>query len=356
MRILVGMSGGLDSSYTLNILKNEGHDLEGAVLVMHDYTDVTAAQKSADEAGIKLNIIDCREAFEREVVSDFLSEYTHGRTPNPCTVCNRKVKFEYLHTFAAENGFERIATGHYAGVGFNEENGRYYIRAGADKRKDQSYMLWNLTQEQLSVLTLPLYKLEKTDVRVRARENGISASEKAESQDICFIADGDYGAFIKRRGIAAEPGDFVDKDGKVIGRHRGIIHYTIGQRRGLGVSAGERLFVSAIDPEHNTITLLPGSGGVCRQAEVTSLNFQKAAPFKAENGTSVLKLRLFVKVRYSAPPIPCVLSLSADSGYTGGIRGIIEFSEEIKAVTPGQSAVFYDGDACGDIVAGGIIV
>ncbi len=341
MKILIGLSGGLDSSYALEILKNNGHEPEGAVLVMHDYTDTAGAERAAAEAGVKLHIIDCREEFEREVVGNFLREYTSGRTPNPCTVCNRMVKFAALRRYAAENGFERIATGHYAGVEMVEETGRYYIKMGKDRKKDQSYMLWNLTQEQLSVLMLPLSGLEKTEVRESAREIGLSAAEMAESQDICFIPDGDYAAFIEGRGISSAPGDFVGADGKVLGRHRGIIHYTIGQRRGLGVAAGERMFVSAIDPERGTITLLPG-GGTCRSAEVAALNFQKLAPCPA--GT---EMRLFVRLRYSAPPIPCTLHI------TGNGRGVIYFDEDVKSVTPGQSGVFYDSD--GGIAAGGVI-
>lgn len=338
MKILVGLSGGLDSSYTLNVLKNEGHELEGAVLVMHDNTDTEGAERAASEAGIKLNKIDCREAFEREVAQNFTREYARGRTPNPCTVCNRTVKFETLRAFASGNGFDRIATGHYAGVG--EANGRFFIKTAMDRRKDQSYMLWKLTQSQLSVLTLPLYGLKKEDVREAARSGGISAADKKESQDICFIPDGDYAAFIESRGVIPVPGDIIDGEGKIIGRHRGIIYYTVGQRRGLGVAAGERMFVSSIDPEKNIVTLLPGGGGKCTEARITDLNYQKLSPCPA--GTS---LRLSVKIRYSSPLMPCTLRISDKDGAK------VRFDEEVRSVTPGQSAVFYDND--GDIALGG---
>ncbi len=329
------MSGGLDSTYTANLLKSQGHEVYGAVLCMHDYTDVEGAVQASREVEIPLEIIDCRERFDRDVASYFATEYANGRTPNPCTVCNRLVKFEALTEYARSCGCEKTATGHYARLGF--ENGRYFIKRGADARKDQSYMLWNLTQEQLSMLYLPLGELEKSDVRASAREAGISASEKPESQDVCFLPDGNYADFVESRVGACKPGNFVDGNGKALGKHRGIIHYTVGQRRGLGIALGQRMFVSSINAKDNTITLLPDGGEALNSATLRNLNFQKISPIQSG------ELRASIKIRYAAPPVPCKITFIGDEAR-------VEFDSPIKSVTPGQSGVVYEND---DIVFGG---
>ena len=339
------MSGGVDSSYTAEILKRSGYEVEGAVLVMHSETDTEGAKRASEKTGIPLHVIDCKAEFETEVSDYFVREYASGRTPNPCTVCNRTVKFQKLYEYATENGFDKIATGHYADV--ECENGRYFIKKGADERKDQSYMLWNLTQEQLSVLLLPLSTLTKNEIKARAEELGIESAGKPESQDICFLPNGSYAEYVLSRlgdksADVSKEGDFIDPDGNVLGRHKGIINYTVGQRRGLGIALGKRMFVSAIDPKKNTVTLMPDGGSYSEKARINLLNFQKMnAP--ADDGATV---NAMIKVRYAAKPVPARVTFF-------GNEAEIEFSEPIRAITPGQSAVAYDGDA---ILFGGIFL
>ncbi len=335
MKILLGMSGGLDSTYTAELLKCQGHEVSGVLLDMHSYTDTDGAVKAAREVGIPLKVIDCRERFDREVAMYFAREYANGRTPNPCTVCNRLVKFEILLDEAKAGGFDRIATGHYARVGY--ENGRHFIKKGVDTKKDQSYMLWNLTEEQLSMLYLPLGEAQKSDVRASAREAGISSAEKPESQDICFLPDGSYADFVESRIGASKAGDFIDGNGSVLGRHKGVIHYTVGQRRGLGIALGQRMFVSSIDARANTVTLLPDGGQVCERAVLRNINFQKQIFRSGES------LRAEIKLRYAAPPIPCNINFI-------GNEAEVEFLSPVKSVTPGQSGVVYSGD---DLLFGG---
>lgn len=341
MRILVGLSGGLDSTYTAYNLKNEGHSVEGLVLVMHDYTDVSAAQKTADLLGIKLNILDCRELFQKYVVSNFISEYSSGRTPNPCTVCNRYVKMAELCRFARENSFDKAATGHYARICYDEEKDRYCIRKGADERKDQSYMLWHLTQEQLKMLYLPLCDTTKEQIREEARSSPFAyLSDAKESQEICFIPDNDYASYIeKEKGVFPE-GDFVDSDGKKIGRHKGIIHYTIGQRKGLGISLGAPAYITKIDPEKNTVTVEKQSDVKSNALVATCLNSQL---LPVDDGCEYI---LDVKIRYAARPMKARVLIE-------GQKARVEFTDSVRAITPGQSAVFYQD---GLIAFGGVII
>ncbi len=338
MKILLGMSGGVDSAFSAELLKAEGHEVEGAVLKMHGFTDVEGAKRAADKAGIKLHIIDCAEAFEKNVVSYFVSEYACGRTPSPCTVCNRTVKVELLVRFAEENGFDRAATGHYAHIG--EQDGRYFIMDGADERKNQSYMLWALSQEQIKKLVFPLGGLLKSDIRERARRLGIESAGKSESQDICFLPNRGYAEFVEKRLGKSPEGNFIDEGGKVLGRHKGIINYTVGQRRGLGIALGERMFVSAINVEDNTVTLQNASADGTRSAVLTDMNYQLMSEDKAFGEHNVL-----VKIRYAAKPVPARLVINES-------EATLLFDAPIKAVTPGQSAVMYRD---GKILCGGRI-
>lgn len=339
MRILLGLSGGLDSAFAAKLL-SEGHEVEGAVLLMHGYTDVKAARTAADEAGIPLHTLDRRELFRREVEGYFVSEYRQGRTPNPCAVCNPRVKIGELCRFATENGFERVATGHYAKI--KNENGRYYVAMGDDPRKDQSYMLWGLTQDQLRMLYLPLGEMTKENVRAKAAELGLSSADSRESQDICFIPDGNYAEFVTANSAPMKEGSFVSADGRVLGKHKGILHYTVGQRRGLGVSTGERMFVSKIDPETNEILLLPDGGGEISEMTVDGLNFQKLSPGDIGENNGI---ELTCKIRYAAKPVAVSVKLS------DGVARII-FRQPVRSVAPGQSAVFYSNDG---IAFGGFI-
>lgn len=342
MRILLGMSGGLDSTYAAIKLRDMGHTVEGALLLMHRYTDIESAKESAESLGIPLHIVDCRERFDALVVPHFMDEYLSARTPNPCIVCNSDVKFRVLYDYAMENGFDQIATGHYAGVTKCCVDGeeRYAISRSADSSKDQSYVLWRLPQDILSRLFFPLSSSHKSEVREEAHNLGLAAADRDESQEICFIPSGDYAAYIEERRGVSPPGDFVDSDGNVIGRHNGIIRYTLGQRKGLGVALGARAFVTDINPENNRITL-------SFEAKSTTRILVKDMLFSGlKKPTEEYETELFVKVRYLAPPIKARVCFRPDT------TASVLLSSPVRAVTPGQSAVFYDGE---HIVAGGFI-
>lgn len=336
-KILLGMSGGVDSTFSAVRLLNEGYDVEGAILVMSEHTDTSSAEINAKKLGIPLHIVDCREKFDEFVKKNFISEYCNARTPNPCTVCNRYVKMAELCRVAESIGAEKIATGHYCGIGYDEASGRYYPKKGADARKDQSYVFWNLTQKELSMLYCPLFADSKSEVKELARESGINVPE-GESQDICFIPDGDHAAFIEKAVGKLPEGDFVDENGKVLGRHKGIAYYTVGQRKGLGISAGKPVFISKIDAGSNTITVSDESALFSTEFTCSSLNFAKLAPFE---GTICAQ----VKARYAAKPTDAEVTVSGDRAY-------VKTAVPVRAATPGQSAVFYDGD---DVLFGGFI-
>lgn len=332
MRILLGMSGGLDSSYAALKLKEEGHSVEGAVLIMHDYTETESARVAAKEVGIPLHEIDCRALFEKEVVSNFISEYTKGRTPNPCIVCNREVKFRALLDYARENGFDKIATGHYAKIKRMGNVGKAVIMRSDDTKKDQSYMLWRLSRDVIDNLILPLSDCSKEEIRERAEELGLSSAKKRDSQEICFIPSGDYGGYIEERVGKSVEGDFVDTEGNVLGRHSGILHYTVGQRKGLGIALGARAFVTDIDPVTNRITLSFSAD------ERTSFAVSDIIFSGIEKKIAGDVCTLAVKVRYQASPITAEVEFLEEN------RAKVTLSSPAKSVTAGQSAVFYDGD------------
>lgn len=344
--ILVGMSGGLDSTYVAYRYKEQGYTVYGAVLRMSDETNVRAAQTAADQVGIPLEIIDVREAFDRHVKQYFAQSYAIGQTPNPCVECNRYVKVAMLCERAAALGIPRVSTGHYAKVLRDAENGRYFVRAADDKRKDQSYVLWQLPQSMLSMLDLPMAELDKADVRAHATSLGFSAAASKESQDICFLPNGGYISFVEQRlGKPFPPGDFIDETGRVVGRHEGIIRYTVGQRKGLGIALGYPVFVTKIDAENNTVHLAPAGMEYGDTVVIDSLNCQKLGPEEIRVGMPVT-----VKIRYAAPPANAVIE-SLD-----GARMTVRFDAPQRAITPGQSAVFYDADRHGDVLFGGKIV
>ncbi len=338
MKILIGMSGGLDSTYAAYLLAAQGHEVLGAALRMHAHTPVEDAVLAAKQAGIALVILDASARFEACVVERFVSDYASGRTPNPCVLCNREVKFACLCEYARANGFDAVATGHYSSVG--EEGGRFFIRRAVDARKDQSYALWNLTQEELSMLYLPLAGANKEQIRQLAQKAGLSAAQSKESMENCFIPDNDYARFLASRGVQSAEGNFLDRAGNVVGRHRGIIHYTVGQRKGLGLSMGRPVFVTAIDPLRQTVTVGDGSDLMTEAATVTQLNFQKRPPLPGTFDAQV-------KIRYAAPPVQARVTVSSDL-QTAQLR----FASPVRAVTPGQSAVCYEGE---DILMGGIL-
>ena len=342
MKILVGMSGGLDSTYAALKLIKEGHEVEGAVIVMHEFTEVDGAREAAESLGIKLHEISAIEKFEA-VKENFVEEYSHGRTPNPCIVCNPLVKFRVLRDFAAAHGFDKIATGHYARTLTLFESGRelYTLSRAVDSRKDQTYMLHRLPQDILSMLILPLGDDVKTEIREKALAEGLKAAEKKESQEICFIPSGDYAEYIEGVKGAFPEGDFVLEDGRVIGRHKGLIRYTVGQRKGLGVAYGERIFVSRIDAEKNEI-VLSTEGSFTDAVCVSDMVFTgMVEPTTAE------KRRVEVKLRYLARPVGAIAVFDGKGG------AVLKLDTPEKAVTPGQSAVMYDGDI---LLCGGFIV
>ena len=336
MNVLIGMSGGIDSTYAAYLLKSHGHYVEAAALKMSEHTDIEAAAESAENLNIKLNVIDCTNIFDTYIIQNFINEYSAGRTPNPCVMCNRYVKIQSLYEYAVNNGFDKIATGHYAFIKNN--NGRYYAERAADIKKDQSYVLWQLTQRQLEYFITPLAALTKDHIRNEAKNLRFKAAEKAESQEICFIPDKNYAGYIEKIKGVYLSGNFVDKNGKIIGRHKGIIHYTVGQRKGLGISSDNPLYITKIDPAENTIVLDEHGSEYGDYLEAQDLSFQYLPPdtesFIAE-----------VKIRYAAAPVP------ADVIIKNNIAAV-RLKSPVRAITPGQSAVFYSGDK---LLCGGII-
>lgn len=343
MRVLLGMSGGLDSTYAVCKLREMGFEVEGAVLKMHEYTETEAAQKSADALGVPLHIIDARSEFDEAVVKPFIEEYKKGRTPNPCVICNGAVKFRILFDYALRNGFDKIATGHYASVvSLTDTEGitRHAIKKAKDEKKDQSYMLWRLSEDILSHLVLPLDKETKDEIRASALEMKLSAADRKDSQEICFIPDGDYAGYIERRVGASPEGNFIDTEGKILGKHKGIIHYTIGQRKGLGIALGARAFVTEIDAEANTVTLdTNGSEG----SKIKVINPVFSGMKMPKQDTEEV---LFVKCRYLAKPVKAKVKFIS----CGDIEA--EFETPQRALTPGQSCVFYKDET---VMLGGII-
>ncbi|MBQ7364895.1 MAG: tRNA 2-thiouridine(34) synthase MnmA [Clostridia bacterium] len=342
-RVLLGMSGGLDSTYAARLLQKAGYEVVGAVLVFSEHTDTKSAEIAASEVGIDLIRIDAKDRFAHYVIDNFVTEYENGRTPNPCVVCNRYVKMALLYEEAKKQGFAYYATGHYARV--VKENGRFALAVAQDLTKDQSYMLWGLSQDMLSMLLTPLADAEKKAVREEALAVSLSAAKEKESQDICFIPDGDYVGFIRRyRGKEAhrafEAGNFVSPTGEVLGKHRGIVHYTVGQRKHLGVALGYPAFVTAIDPETLTVTLSSKEETARDTVYVKDLVFQ--ALCDANVGDTVIAE---VKIRYAAKPVPCRVTFEETGAF-------VRFDTPQRTPCKGQSAVFYKN---GTVLFGGVI-
>lgn len=336
MKILVGISGGVDSAFCLLKLINEGHDVEACVLKMHEYTDVTEARAIADDMGVKLHEVDVTVSFNNIIKKNFVSEYLRGRTPNPCVLCNERVKMRALYDYAMEMGFDKIATGHYARI-IKTEQGRFAVAMAADKAKDQSYMLYRLPQQMLSSLILPLSDIDKSEVREKSAHSGISVAHKRDSQEICFLPEGNHAEYIESVAGECPRGSFISTDGRVLGEHRGIIRYTVGQRKGLGISLGERVFVSAIDPEKNTVTLSARLEG---KSEISLTDVVLSGI-----GEDTRELSVLAKIRYKSPLYPATARFMPNGTAT------VYFDSPVVAA-PGQSCVLY---VDGYVAAGGII-
>lgn len=360
-KVLVGMSGGIDSSVTAYRLKDEGYEVEGISFVLwearrqSDFTTccslqaVEEASKTARRIGIPHSMIDVRDDFIDKVIEPFVNAYISGETPNPCILCNRFIKFPFLMKEAEKRGAEFIATGHYARVEksqqLNEEI--VFLKKGMDPKKDQSYVLYILRQEELRRLILPLGYYKKDEVRKIARELKLPAAKRSESQEICFIEDRNYFKFIEKLSpLAGKPGPIIDMAGNVMGTHKGIHGYTIGQRKGLGISAKEPLYVVKIDALRNTLYVSTQDAAREKGFFVKDLNWiNPPIPPLLKGGGEGLTFRASVKVRSTMKDEPATLSLIDDTVN-------VVFDTPQWAPTPGQSAVFYNGDT---VIGGGLI-
>ncbi len=351
--VAVAMSGGVDSTVVAAMLQEQGHEVVGLTLEVWakgpvcdesrelSLRSIESAQRQADKLGIAHHIVEAVDDFNRTVVLDFIKQYKKGLTPNPCVICNPQVKFESLIRYATEElGIDKVATGHYARVEMDGLSGKYRLLAGLDKNKDQSYMLHRLGQKELAHILFPLGSIEKEDVKKKAEELGLESAHKKESQDVCFIPGSDYRDFLCRTAPdLAVKGKIVDVDGNQIGEHDGIAFYTIGQRRGVGVPAGERVYVVEINKDKNEVVL----GGV-KDLQRKSTILRNVHFVSDEPVTSSVVVSS--KIRYNTTFFKGQLRPIVDDNY------ILEFDDWQMSVTPGQSAVFYDGE---EVLGGGII-
>lgn len=353
-KVVVGMSGGVDSSVAAYLLKKQGYDVVGVTMRLWQEDEtreetgreccslsaVDDARRVADKLEIPFYVMNFGDDFKSEVVDYFVEEYLQGRTPNPCIACNRYVKWESLLRRSIEIGADFIATGHYARIG-KLPNGRYAIGTSATAAKDQTYALYNLTQDQLARTLMPVGEYTKEQIREIAAEIGLNVAAKPDSQEICFIPDQDYAGFIERMAKERVPGigNFVEKDGTVIGQHAGISHYTIGQRKGLNLAMGKPVFVTEIRPETNEVVIGGNEDVYVKTLTAAKLNFMAVETM--EPG-----MRFLTKIRYAHPGAMAVLTKLE------GDQIEIEFDEPQRAVTPGQAVVFYQGN----YIAGGAVI
>lgn len=354
-KVVVGMSGGVDSSVAAYLLKEQGYDVIGVTMQIWEDEEqqrteenggccglsaVDDARRVADRLEIPYYVMNFKQEFQEKVVDYFVEEYLAGRTPNPCIACNRYVKWESLLKRSMEIGADYIATGHYARIA-KLPNGRFAIRNSVTARKDQTYALYNLTQFQLAHTLMPIGEYEKDQVRRIAQEAGLPVAAKPDSQDICFVPDGDYAAFLKKKAGERMPGegDFVTRDGTVLGKHKGITHYTIGQRKGLGLSMGEPVFVSELRPKANQVVVGEEPQVFKKELLCDHLNFMGMEDLEEPR-------RVWAKVRYAHKGQWCRIERQG--------RDLIraEFEEPVRAITPGQAVVFYEGEY---VLGGGII-
>ena len=351
-KVLVAMSGGVDSSVAAKLLTDAGYDCVGCMMKLYDnedagipkghtccsLDDAEDARSVARRLGFPFYVFNLKDKFAACVIDRFVDAYEHGVTPNPCIDCNRYLKFDKLFERADILGCRYIATGHYARV--ERAGEKYVLKKALDETKDQSYVLYDLTQEKLARVKFPLGTFRKTDAREIAAEAGLCNARKHDSQDICFVPDGDYAKIIAARtGKEPQPGPFLDLNGNVVGTHRGIIHYTVGQRRGLRMPSDGKIYVVRILPEQNAVVDGPDSALYTNECFVANMHW-------ISGEAPALPLRCSAKTRYRQPEQPCTVYPAGE----GGVR--IVFDEPLRAITPGQSAVLYDGDT---VLGGGII-
>lgn len=354
-KVVVGMSGGVDSSVAAYLLKQQGYEVIGVTMQIwqeEDYCSATEnggccglsavedARRVAAALDIPYYVMNFRNEFKENVIDYFIDEYKAGRTPNPCIACNRYVKWEALLHRSLEIGADFIATGHYARIE-QLENGRYAIRNSVTARKDQTYALYNLTQEQLSRTLMPVGAYTKDEIRSIAAEIGIQVANKPDSMEICFVPDNDYAGYIqKETDYVPKEGNFIDKYGNILGRHKGIIHYTVGQRKGLGLAMGHPVFVTELRPKTNEVVIGENEDVFAGKLYADRLNFMAASEFNGE-------VRAKAKIRYSHEGADCTVRLIDND--------ILEcvFDKPQRAVTPGQALVLYDGEY---VLGGGTII
>ena len=354
-KALIAMSGGVDSSVAAYLVKQQGFDCSSVTMKLFDnddigisskknccsLVDVNHARNAADLMGIPYYVVNFRDDFKKHVIDCFVSSYQNGATPNPCINCNRHIKFEKLLFRAEQLAMDYIVTGHYARIEYNAESGRYLLKKAIDQSKDQSYVLYTMTQQQLARTLFPLGTFYKSEVRDIAKKQGFMNAEKQESQDICFVPDGDYAKFIEQYSdLYCESGNFIDLQGNYIGKHEGIIRYTIGQRRGLRLSLNKPMYVHSKNIENNTVTLCENNGLFSKSLEATDFNW-----IAWEKISSPIRVK--TKIRYSQTEQWSTAKQTSDNNV------LIEFDEAQRAITKGQAAVLYDGDI---IVGGGTIL